>query len=307
MRKMIRETVYSTLKHTYGVFLMAIEAIFGIDTAKKLDVAIRFRKEIDLKDPKTLADKVSYISLHCLPELAVVCTDKWEVRNYVASKGLQDILIPICAEAVSSADMIDFDQLPDSFVIKATHGCGMNLVCTDKQKLDTASAYRKMEGWLKTTYGTFSPEPHYRKLPHRVYAEHCIANPEQLVDYKIHCINGAPSFILVCSDRSMDTNISAGVTMDIFDLNWNWLDAVQWYKNHGPGTGKIPKPANLDEMLRIAEILSADFDFVRVDLYNVNGKVYFGELTFTPANGVFPSYKQELLEAEGKKLKITSR
>lgn len=301
----MKQMIYDGLKYGYGGFLWSVEKLCGIDAAKKLDVALRFRRKLDLKQPRTLADKVSWISLHGLSELEARCTDKWAVRDYVAGKGLGEILIPVCAEAVSRSADIDFDKLPEKFVLKATHGCGMNLICTDKSSLDIPAARRKMDRWLKTTYGTFSPEPHYRNIPHRVYAEECIADPAELMDYKIHCINGEPAFILVCGGRDVKAQISAGVTMDIFDLDWNWLDAVQWYKKHGPGNGSVPRPDNLEELLRVARILSKDFDFVRVDLYSVHGKVYFGELTFTPANGVFPSYKADLLEREGKKLTIT--
>ena len=282
--------------------MLGVEALFGLDAAKKLDVVLRFRKILNLKNPQTLAEKVVYISLHALPELAVTCTDKWEARHYVAQKGLNEILIPVCMEAVSRAEDVNFDALPDSFVLKATHGCDMNYVCTNKAELDRQECLRTMKRWLDTTYGTFSVEPHYRKLPHRIYCEQFIADDGGLRDYKIHCLNGKPAFILVCSGR-----VGSSVIMDIYDLEWNWLNAVRPYKKHVSGTGQVPRPKALERMLQIARILSRDFDFVRVDLYDVNGNVYFGELTFTPANGVFPSYAQELLEREGKRLRITKR
>ena len=123
-------------KTAYAAVLRAAEAAFGQDGAKKLDVLLRFRKKLNLKNPQTLAEKVVYLSLHGLPELAVSCTDKWEVRTYVAQKGLEEILIPVCGEAVSRAEDVDFEALPDRFVLKATHGCSMNYVCTDKAGLN---------------------------------------------------------------------------------------------------------------------------------------------------------------------------
>lgn len=288
-----------SFKCGYAMFLQMIEKIYGIDAAKKLDVKIRFHKKINLDTPQTLDEKVSYLSLHALTKQAVACTDKWEARQYVVSKGLGDILVPICAGPYSDAMELDFDALPDCFVLKATHGCGMNYVCLDKKKIKKTKCLSTVRKWLKQTYGTFSVEPHYRKLSHRVYCEKLIGDGKPLIDYKIHCLNGKPSFILVCSNR-----IGSAVTMDIFDLEWNWIDAVKPYKRHTPGNGQIPKPKNLEKMLQIAEVLSEDFVFVRVDLYNLDGKIYFGELTFTPANGVFPSYKKELLIREGKKLDI---
>lgn len=297
-----KKHIKNSVKTVYAVFLSIIEHTFGIDAAKKADVFIRFRKKLNLKQPQTLADKVCYISLHSLPELATRCTDKWEARQYVASKGLAEILIPVFGSAVSAAEEVDFRAFPDQFVLKATHGCGMNYICREKTALNYNECLTALRQWLNTTYGTFSVEPHYRSIPPRVYCEAFLADSEDLVDYKIHCINGQPSFILVCSKRE-----GSFVKMDIFDLDWNWLDAVQRYNGHVPGDGNVPKPKRLEQMLQIARILSADFDFVRVDLYEVNGKVYFGELTFTPANGVFQSYKQDLLISEGKKLRITDR
>lgn len=290
------------LKLIYARILSIIERTFGIDAAKKFDIFLRFRKILNLKNPQTLADKVSYISLHAFPELAVRCTDKWDARQYVASKGFEDILVPVYGTAVSSVEDVDFQLFPDQFVLKATHGCSMNYICKDKTTLDKAECLSVLERWLNTTYGTYSVEPHYRKLPHRIYCEEYLEAAETLKDYKIHCINGQPSFILVCSGRD-----EAFIKLDIFDLEWNSLDAVQPFNGQIPGNGNVPKPQNLERMIQIARILSEEFDFVRVDLYEVNGKVFFGELTFTPANGIFPNYKQELLVREGKRLKITDR
>lgn len=296
----LKQETLKVLKHCYALFLQRLEETAGIGNAKRIDAFVRFGKVINLKNPRTLSDKVCYLGLFALEDLAVTCTDKWEVRNYVAQKGLSDILIPVCQSAVSSVQEINWNSLPERFVLKATHGCGMNDICLDKAKLDRRRCQETMQSWLDTTYGTFSIEPHYRRLTHRIYAERYIGGEEGIVDYKIHCLNGKPCFILVCRGR-----VGSAVTMDIFDLNWKWLDAVQPYKKHIPGDGQVARPKNLDRMISIAEKLSEDFAFVRVDLYDVNGQVYFGELTFTPANGVFPSYKPEFLKWAGEQLKIT--
>lgn len=298
---------YAAAQAGYACFLRIAQSLFGVDFAKQIDAKLRFHRKLNLKNPQTLADKVSYISLHTLPELAVTCTDKWEVRSYVRNKGLGEILIPVYGGAISDADDLDFLRLPDRFVLKATHGCRMNLVCTDKTELSEAACRETIARWLRTTYGTYSMEPHYRSIPHRVYCEECLGAPEQMVDYKIHCLNGEPSFILVCNARTSDADQASAVTMNLYDLDWNWIDGLQTYGRHCPGKGNVPRPEHLEQMIQIARVLSADFDFVRVDLYDIKGKVYFGELTFTPANGVFPSYKEELLKAEGKKLRITER
>lgn len=302
-----KATIYKVLQKTYGTMLGCAEACFGIDFAKKMDVRLRFGKRLNLRNPQSLADKVSYIGLHALPKDAVRCTDKWEARSYVAEKGLEHILIPVHGMPVSSAEELDFSQFPNQFVLKATHGCRMNYICLDKEQMDPEACRKTVRQWLNTTYGTYSVEPHYRHIPHRAYCESYIGEAGQLVDYKIHCLNGEPSFILACKARSVEEGKGSSVAMYLYDTQWNPIDGLQNYRGHGPGTGSVSKPEMLDEMLSIARKLSEDFDFVRVDLYETGGKILFGELTFTPANGVFPSYKQELLESEGKKLSISNR
>ena len=293
------------IQKIYGIFLRCTEACFGISFAKTIDARLRFGRKLNLRNPKSLADKVSYISLHTLPELAVRCTDKWEVRKYVAEKGLEHILIPVHGEVVSSVEELDFSIFPKQFVLKATHGCRMNYICLDKDKMDEDKCRKTVRKWLKTTYGTYSVEPHYRDIPHRVYCETCIAKPEVLVDYKIFCLNGKPSFILVCGDRVVEEGKGTSLSLYLYDTQWNPLDGVTSYHAERPGEGSIPTPKKLAEMLDIASKLSEDFDFVRVDLYETDEKVLFGELTFTPFNGVLPILKQEFLDVEGGKLFLT--
>jgi len=296
----------TALQWGYGRVLSGSELLLGQDRTKVLDARFRFGRTIHLNNPQTLADKVSYLSLHGMTPLHVSCTDKWAVRDYVAGKGLARILIPVYGVAVSRSADVDFDALPDAFVLKATHSCRMNIVCTDKSKLDIAESRRIMDHWLATTYGTYSMEPHYRTIPHRVYCEACLGSVKEMIDYKIHCIHGEPTFILVCSQRGDQAGRGSAVAMQLYDLDWNPIDGLRVYGGHRPGDQLVPKPSNLSEMLDIARTLSEDFDFVRVDLYNVKGKIYFGELTFTPANGIFASYQDWLLEQEGKKLHLST-
>lgn len=299
--------LYTTLQKSYGLVLRCVEACCGVDFAKKMDAWLRFGRKLDLKTPKNLAEKICYLSLHMLPRDAVRCTDKWEARGYVAEKGLEHILIPVHGEPVSAAEDLDFTLFPNQFVLKATHGCRMNYICLDKEKLNQERCRKTVCKWLNTTYGTYSVELHYRNIPHRVYCETCIAKPEELVDYKIFCLNGKPSFILVCGDRIVEEGKGTSLSLYLYDTQWNPLDGVTWYHAEGPGEGAIPRPHKLTEMLDIACKLSEDFDFVRVDLYEVDGKVWFGELTFTPFNGTLPILKQEFLESEGEKLILSKR
>lgn len=291
-------------KTIYGLFLTLLKKLFGKDTAKKFDAKLRFGRKLDLKNPKTLADKVVYLENHCCNDLTSRCTDKWEVREYVREKGLENILVPVYGSVWDSADQLDFNDFPDKFVLKATHGCKMNYLCADKKKLDQSACKREINRWLKSTYGAYSCEWHYTQIPHRYYCEQYLGSSAEMIDYKIHCLNGKPEFILVCSERVSNINKGMKVTLDLFDTKWEAIDGLCASGAEVPGKGKIKKPSRLDEMLDIAKKLSSDFDFVRVDLYEIQGKVYFGELTFTPANGVFPYFTQSFLEKMGKKFSV---
>lgn len=286
------------IKVIYGKMLTGFSRLCGVDCAKKFDTRLRFHRNLNLKNPRSLADKVTYIELYEQSPLAPECTDKYAVRRYVEEKGFAGILVPLAGGPWNSVNEIDFQTLPDDFVFKATHGCKMNYLVPDKTKLDKKKCMAEMSRWLQTTYGTYSMEPHYLKIPHRIYAENYLADADKLIDYKFHCMNGIPQFVLVCGDRVV-TEMGNDVSRHIFDMNWNPLVGLT-----DETLDKIERPEHLEQMIDIAKKLSADFKFVRVDLYDINGRVYFGELTFSPTNGVFSHYTQEFLDEMGNLLQI---
>lgn len=292
------------IKLIYAGLLSAISNTAGVDAAKIFDTLLRDHRLLNLKNPQTLSDKVSYIELHEQSPLAPSCTDKYAVRQYIADKGPSDILVPIYGGAYTDFDEIDFDSLPDSFVIKATHGCKMNYLVPDKSKLNKEHCRREIQRWLNTTYGTYSMEPHYSTIPHRFYIEQYLSDTEKLVDYKFHCLNGKPYFVLVCSDRKSSGDKAMQATLDLFDMDWKPIHEVVASGSEKPGNGMLKEPVNFEKMIDIARTLSADFKFVRVDLYELDGKVYFGELTFTPAHCVFPNFTEQFNRQMGKLLRI---
>lgn len=300
----IKNGVYERFKRHYGGLLSVLSRICGIACAKRFDARIRFRRKLNLKNPRSLADKVCYIELfrHC--DLRKTCADKYAVREYIRNKNLGEILVPLIGGPWMRAAEVDFDALPDSFVIKAAHGCKMNEIVSDKTNLDINACRARMDGWLDTEYGTYSLEPHYRNIPRRLFAETYLGEAPR--DYKFHCLNGVPRFVLVCSERKWNGG-SMQVTLDTFDMDWRPVFVMCQSGKERPGSGNIPKPQCFDEMCLIAEKLSEDFDFVRVDLYELNGRVYFGELTFTPACGVFPYYNEKFLLEMGENLVIGAR
>lgn len=292
------------VKYLYSLILKCITRVAGIDAAKKFDAKLRFNRMLNLKNPSTLADKVSYLEIHNQQKETSKCSDKFEVRKFISEKKLNNILIPLLQGPYDNVDELDYSSLPDKFVIKATHGCKMNIIVDDKNKFDKLEAKKILNKWLKTTYGTYSMEPHYFSIPHRIIVEQFIESKGGIIDYKFHCFNGKPQFVLVCNDRFVDDNRNMNVYLSIYDLNWNKINEIVPYKNEIPSNKVIKKPQNLTRMIEIAELLSLDFKFVRVDLYEIDGNVFFGELTFSPACGVFPYFSDKFNNEMGKLLII---
>jgi len=290
------------IRSAYAGILMGIMGIAGKDVSKKFDTRFRFHKKVNLKTPETLRDKVIYIENNCQSPIAGFCTDKWDVRTYVSEKGFADILVPVYGGAYRSFEEIPFDIFPDKFVLKATHGCKMNYFCTDKRALDLAHCKKTVTKWLRTTYGTYSGEWHYINIPHRIYCEQYLDDADEIIDYKFHCLNGVPQFVLACSERKSVAGKAMQATLDLFDMNWDPINELIPSGLERPGDGSIARPEHFMQMAGIAKKLSEDFKFVRVDLYELNHKVYFGELTFTPAAGVFPNYTEAFLRKMGEKL-----
>lgn len=279
----------------YRMLLDWISRCFGIKRAKLFDARFRYGRQLNLDNPKTLADKISWLELNGDCKIMARLADKYEVRSYVAERGLVDTLIPLCGGPWDNIADIDVAALPPQFVLKATHGCEMNYICKDKAALDVADMLIHARKWLASDYSRASVEPHYKMIPHRIYAEQYVGGMDDVIDYKFHCINGSPSFILTCSNRE------ESLKLNLYDLDWNPIEGLQGAMKN---TDEIVKPSALSDMAEIARTLSSDFDFVRVDLYEKDGKVYFGELTFSPAVGVLPYFTDEFIDYWGDVLHV---
>ena len=242
------------IKKLYAIWLSLLELLLGIDLAKKFDTKFRFHKSLNLKNPQTLSDKVTYLELHKQSPLAARCTDKYAVREYVKSKGLEDILIPVYGGPWSSADEIDFDSLTYPCILKATHGCKMNYILKDKESINYEECKNELSKWLKVTYGTYSIEPHYKEIPHRIYAEKFIDGIDDLIDYKFHCINGVPEFVLTCSQRQANGDAAMAVTLDLFDMEWNHIPEIVSMGKEVAGTGEVVKPETFEKMKEVGDV-----------------------------------------------------
>lgn len=266
----------------------------------------RFKKRLNLKNPQTLNEKILYLSLKTDTTLWTRCADKYVVRSFVEEKGLKEILIPLVGVWDNVTD-IDFDKLPNEFVLKATHGSGDIVVVTDKSKLNWDDIVNTFKEDLSKRYGALESGHHYMRIVPRMIAEELIKNDEEtaktsfsLIDYKLWCFNGKCHYLWACANR--DEHSTEVMT---YDREWNAHPEYSIFED-GYRHGEIlPKPKNLEGMIEVAEKLSEDFPCVRVDLYNVAGKIYFGELTFTSYGGLQDFYTEEFQKLAGSQIDLS--
>lgn len=268
---------------------------------KLADILYRdvFHRWINWKNPQTLNEKINWLAFYTDTSLWSTCTDKYAVREYVANKGLSDILVPIYGKWDRAED-IDFENLPQKFVLKTNNGNSDIIVVTDKDKLNKTEAIYKLK---KAGAGKFigSAQPHYLSIKKCYIAEKLLEtnNPLGLIDYKVKVFNGVPYCIGTWANRMPMTNTG---DFGLYDLEWNPLKS--WIKDTKYRNVPIPKPKCLKQMIECAKILGQDFEQVRVDFYEVDDKLYFGELTFTSAAGRDDDYTNEALLEMGKQIKL---
>ena len=252
-------------------------------------------KKLNYRHPRDINEKLMWLTRYDRSPLKTQCADKYLVRDYVKSKGLEDLLIPLLG-VWDHASEIDFSSLPDKFVLKCNHGSGWNVICTDKSKIDEEEVKAKLEKWLGMKYGVDMQEIQYFDIPPKVLCEEFMPVLENdVVDYKFHCSRGKVHSCFVAYDR--DPNNPNHVCYDHYDIDWNRTDDIK--EKYHPHRRLLPKPPHYERMLGIASKLSEDFPYVRVDLYNCDGRIYFGELTFTPYSGIQGFYKQPFLDDLG--------
>ncbi|GHH99564.1 ATP-grasp fold amidoligase family protein [Neobacillus kokaensis] len=253
--------------------------------------------ELNLANPRTFSEKIQWTKLYGRLERFSKYADKYEVRQYVQEKIGKQYLIPFIG-VYDRVDEIDWNTLPESFVMKANHAWRTNIIVKDKTKIDWKEKKLQMENWLKLNFGEKSGQPNYYNIKPRIVIEELIKDPTgDLKDYKFFCFHGEPKFIQVDGERFN------GHERDLFDLNWNKLPFRLGYNNDFKDSPS--KPTGLNEMIKVAQQLSSDFPFVRVDLYYTNEHIYFGELTFTPGNGLTKFRPRKYDDLYGTYLDIT--
>ena len=265
------------------------------------------RRRLHLNHPRDLNEKIQWLKFHADMNDWARLADKYAVRDYVKEKGLDKILPRLYGRYECGEDLLnDWDKLPMSFVIKTNNGCGTNMIVKDKTLCATTGLAKTLNGWLGVQYGNIPIEFHYNLIKPCLVVEELLVDDTQekisgsLIDYKIWCFNGKPFSILVVFDRDM--NHPHHYTLDCYDLEWNkQLGAMT---DHKPKR-ILPKPDNLDLMLKYAGILSEDHPQMRVDMYNIGGKIYFGELTMSSMGGFMNYYTPEYLLEMGNQITLS--
>lgn len=284
------------------LYLMNKEFFNWIDDETYLKIKYRLimEKKLDLSNPKTFNEKLQWLKLYDRKQEYTQMVDKYEVRKYISKILGEEYLIPLIG-VYDNPKEIDFNALPNKFVIKCTHDSGTAIICKDKNKLDIKSIKRKLKKYLKRKYYYVHREWPYKNIKPRIIIEEYIEDSivGELRDYKIYAFNGKCNYIMLCYDR-----IKENTKFIYYDKNWNIqkelsTDGIKY----GDSIQNI-KPKNLDKMFEFASILSKEIPFVRVDFYEANEKLYFGELTFYPSAGFDTTRTNKCSEILNKSLKL---
>lgn len=250
----------------------------------------------NIDNPKTFNEKIQWLKVHDLNHQKTLLADKYAVRRWVCDIIGEKYLIPLVGGPWKCGEEILFEKLPAKYVLKANHGSGMNYVVQNNEEIDKETIIKMVNKWMGTTFGWLGMETQYFNIERRIIAEEYIEQIDgNLLDYKIHCFEGEPRFIQIIGNRkNLKTHV--GVTA-FYDLSWNKLEINTG--NYPIYENDICRPFNLEEMIEIARKLSKEFKYVRVDLYNINNQIKFGEMTFTPGGGVMPWTPPEINDKLG--------
>lgn len=262
-----------------------------------------FGRDIDWHRPREFNEKIRWMQFYGDTSLWPLLADKYRVRQYIEDKGYGHMLVPLYG-VWESAEDIDFSKLPEQFILKTNHGCEGVFAVPDKNTADEADLRAKLQASLNEKFGIISAEPHYLKIKPVVIAEGLLKNDAEfsssMVDYKLFCFHGEPLIIGVYYDRAPRTH-----HMNCTFYSADWVRHDQWRKPSIATPAKdIPRPQTLEQMIAAARSLCAPFPFVRFDLYESEGKLYFGEFTFTPGQASGGSLNPEIFQWLGDKIKI---
>lgn len=265
MKEKLRKIYYFVIK------LLPDKLIVNIENFRT------YRRLLNKEKPEYFGEKIQWLKLYGNLEKYNDYVDKYKVREFVKNTIGEKYLIPLIG-VYDRTEEINYKKLPNQFVLKLNHGSGYNIIVKNKENENITNINEKINKWLKEDYFKIKKEYQYKNVNKKILCEEFINDLSgQLLDYKFFCFDGKSEFVKMDFDRFNNHRCN------FYDNNWKYIDMQEsGYKNYEQ---EFKKPKNFDKMLQLAEKLSKNFQFVRVDLYNVDGKIYFGELTFTPASG----------------------
>ena len=268
MKDLLRSIYWQIIKRLPAKLVINIENL------------LTYKRIFNKNNIEFFGEKIQWMKLYGNLEKYTDYADKYKVREYIKEKIGEEYLIPLLGVYDKAEDIL-YEKLPNKFVIKCNHGSGYNLIVLNKDSINTKKINNKLNKWLKEDYSKIKKENQYQNIKRKIIIEQYESDKNgELLDYKFFCFDGNPKFIKVDFDRYSNH------TANFYNLDWDLLNIKE--KGYNNYSSEFPAPKKLDKMIEIAKILSKDFQFVRVDLYNVDGKIYFGELTYTPASGKHP-------------------
>lgn len=256
---------------------VAFIKLTSVETVSKKYFKIVLHKKLDLKNPSSFNEKVQWLKIYYLPynELAIKCSDKYLVREYVSECGLENNLAELIG-VYNNANEIKWDSLPEKYVLKCNHGCRYNVVVTDKKSINPIKETKKLNKWLKEKFGYFNGEIHYNKIKPKIICEKYLG--DNLSEFKLYCLNGKVKFMYCVVNPNKENEMET-----FFDGQGKILDV----KNAlNPIYSEAKAPDCYNQLVEMSEKLAKPFPLVRVDWYIKDGNIYFGELTFTPFGGL---------------------
>lgn len=242
-----------------------------------------FKKKLNWKDPKTFNEKLQWLKVYDRNPAYSEMVDKYAAKQFAAAKIGSEYVVPALAGPWSEFDEIDFDALPDQFVLKTTHDCGGVFICKDKRSMDRNEASAFLQRHLQRDYYLTCREWPYKNVKPRIFAEEYLATMDgDLKDYKFFCFNGVPKLMFIASERQSQTSETK---FDFYDMQFNHLPIINGHPN---ASNALTRPENFEKMKELAAILSAGIPQLRVDFFECSGRLYLGELTFCHWGGFVP-------------------
>jgi len=263
-----------------------------------------FKKKGNFKNPKTLNEIISYRKLYDRDDFYTKCSDKYEVREIIKNEIGEKYLIPLIG-VYDSVEDINFNELPSKFIIKINHGSGQNIIVKDKSKIDISKIKCQLNYWMGKNHYYNSREWQYKNIKPKILIEELLLDKDDKVpyDYKFHCINGKVEFIQIDVDR-FDGHKRIFYSKEWKEMPFLWSPVLKDGSEKYKKANSQAKPIVLNEMIEVVEKIAKYFYYIRVDLYVLDNKIYFGELTFSHGGGIEKFFPDKWDEFYGKKVDL---